>query len=46
MTDSAERRIAGVAAPPELFNFAEHLFTTNAGRPGKAAFVDDFATLG
>ena len=27
--------------PPETFNFAEHLFATNRGRAGKAAYVDD-----
>ena len=36
---------ASVAAPPEAFNFARHLLETNAGRPGKAAFVDDARRL-
>ena len=27
--------------PPVLFNFAAHLFESNAGRAGKLAFVDD-----
>ena len=35
----------GVAAPPETFNFARHLFEANAGRPGKAAFIDDAGAL-
>jgi benzoate-CoA ligase len=34
-----------VAAPPPRFNFAQHLITCNAARPGKAAFVDDIGTL-
>jgi benzoate-CoA ligase len=34
-----------VAAPPARFNFAEHLLQGNAGRPAKAAFVDDTGTL-
>jgi benzoate-CoA ligase len=34
-----------VAAPPERFNFAQHLLESNAGRPDKAAFVDDAGTL-
>ena len=34
-----------VAAPPARFNFAQHLFEVNAGRAGKAAFVDDLGSL-
>jgi benzoate-CoA ligase len=34
-----------VAAPPERFNFAQHLLAANAGRPAKAAFIDDAGTL-
>ena len=34
-----------VAAPPERFNFAQHLLEANAGRSGKTAFVDDAGTL-
>ncbi|MFO0234373.1 MAG: benzoate-CoA ligase family protein [Burkholderiales bacterium] len=34
-----------VAAPPERFNFAQHLLDANAHRPGKAAFVDDTGTV-
>ncbi|MEB2348901.1 MAG: benzoate-CoA ligase family protein [Comamonadaceae bacterium] len=30
-----------VAAPPAIFNFAAHLLQANAGRAGKAAFIDD-----
>jgi benzoate-CoA ligase len=30
-----------VAAPPERFNYADHLLALNAGRGGKCAFVDD-----
>ncbi|WP_326541070.1 benzoate-CoA ligase family protein [Pseudorhodoferax sp.] len=36
---------AAVAAPPETFNFAQHLLQANAGRAGKAAFIDDHGTL-
>src|SRR5262249_9850972 len=32
-------------APPETFNFARHLLEANAGRPGKAAFIDDKGML-
>jgi len=32
-----------VSAPPERFNFAQHLLQLNAGRPGKTAFIDDRA---
>ncbi|GAB4039860.1 MAG: benzoate-CoA ligase family protein [Rubrivivax sp.] len=34
-----------VQAPPERFNFAAHLLARNAGRPEKAAFVDEHETL-
>jgi benzoate-CoA ligase len=34
-----------VAPPPEAFNFAAHLLAVNAGRPAKAAFVDDQGSL-
>jgi benzoate-CoA ligase len=33
-------------APPEAFNFAEHLLSANRGRTGKPAFIDDAGTLG
>ena len=36
---------AAVTPPPAIFNFAQHLLTANAGRAGKAAFVDDLGTL-
>ena len=42
MTSTA---IAGVEPPGERFNFAQHLLSVNAGRAGKAAFVDDAGTL-
>jgi benzoate-CoA ligase len=32
-------------ALPERFNFAQHLLSLNAGRPQKAAFIDDLGTL-
>ncbi len=34
-----------VQAPPEHFNFAQHLLAVNAGRPQKPAFVDDQGAL-
>ena len=34
-----------VAAPPERFNFAQHLLDTNAGRAEKRAFMDDTGSL-
>ncbi len=34
-----------VPAPPEVFNFAQHLLAANAGRPDKAAFIDDAGVL-
>ncbi len=34
-----------VAAPPETFNFAQHLLSANAGHAAKAAFVDDLGEL-
>ncbi len=34
-----------VAAPPNAFNFARHLLEINAGRPDKAAFVDDAGAI-
>jgi benzoate-CoA ligase len=33
------------AAPGERFNFAQHLLQANAGRPQKAAFIDDLGSL-
>ena len=33
------------AAPPEVFNFAQHLLELNAVRPDKTAFIDDHGTL-
>ncbi len=36
---------ADVPAPSEDFNFAQHLLALNAGRAGKAAFVDDAGVL-
>ena len=34
-----------VAPPGDRFNFAQHLLAVNAGRPAKAAFIDDSGTL-
>lgn len=34
-----------VPAPGAVFNFAAHLIDRNAGRPAKAAYVDDAGTL-
>jgi benzoate-CoA ligase len=36
---------ADIAPPAERFNFAQHLLDANAGRPAKAAFIDDRGTL-
>lgn len=33
------------AALPDRFNFADHLLTQNASRPGKVAFLDDHGSL-
>jgi benzoate-CoA ligase len=45
MIETAEAAPAGVEAPPESFNFAQHLLAANASRPGKTAFVDEVATV-
>ena len=37
--------IAGIPAPEARFNIAQHLLALNAGRPQKAAFVDDLGAL-
>ncbi|MBL8324976.1 MAG: benzoate-CoA ligase family protein [Rubrivivax sp.] len=37
--------IAGVAAPPERFNYAQHLLALNAARAAKPAFIDDVGAL-
>ena len=37
--------IAGIAAPEAKFNIAQHLLAGNAGRPHKAAFVDDLGAV-
>ena len=37
--------IAGIAAPAAKFNIAQHLLAGNAGRPHKAAFVDDLGAV-
>ena len=37
--------VGSVEPPPEAFNFAAHLLEANAGRPDKAAFIDDFGAL-
>ena len=34
-----------VDAPPERFNFAQHLLELNRGRAGKTAFIDDAGSL-
>ena len=36
---------SSVEPPPETFNFAAHLLQANAGRPNKAAFIDDFGAV-
>jgi len=42
MTERARR----AAPPPERFNFARHLFSLNAGRGGKDAYIDDAGRIG
>ena len=37
--------IANVPAPPEPFNFAQHLLALNASRPDRIAFVDDLGRV-
>lgn len=41
MSDS----LSQVSAPPERFNFAQHLFDRNAAHPDRLAFVDDHGRL-
>ena len=36
---------ADVPAPPEAFNFAQHLLALNASRADKPAFIDDLGSL-
>ena len=45
MADALIGAAAEVAAPPETFNFADHLLSLNGARADKAAFVDDVASL-
>ena len=40
MTDDTQ-----VPAPPERFNFAQHLLALNESRPAKPAFIDDLGAL-
>ncbi len=37
--------LAGVNAPPAVFNIAQHLLSANSCRPDKAAFIDDGGSL-
>ena len=37
--------VGSVEPPPEAFNFAAHLLEANAGRPDKAAFIDDLGAV-
>lgn len=46
MSDPIAADVAGVAPPPESFNFAQHLFALNAAHPHRTAFVDDAGRLG
>ncbi|MDZ4146083.1 MAG: benzoate-CoA ligase family protein [Burkholderiales bacterium] len=36
---------ADVTAPPEVFNFAQHLLQANEGRAAKVAFIDDAGSV-
>jgi len=40
-----EARAVALAAPPERFNFARHLFELNAARADKTAYIDDAGSL-
>ncbi len=37
--------MSSFTAPPARFNFAQHILSANAGRAGKAAYIDDVAAL-
>ena len=37
--------VSPVEPPPEAFNFAAHLLAANAGRPAKAALIDDLGVI-
>ena len=45
MSPAVNETLAGVAPPPEQFNFAQHLLARNAQRPARSAFVDDLGVL-
>jgi benzoate-CoA ligase len=45
MSPAVTTSIAGVPAPAERFNFAQHLLAANAGRAAKPAFIDDLGAL-
>ena len=44
-TSTASSAELAALAPPDQFNFAQHLLAVNAGRAGKAAFFDDAGSL-
>jgi benzoate-CoA ligase len=41
----APMSVSSVEPPPEAFNFAAHLLQANAGRPARAAFIDDVGVV-
>ncbi|MGI4815209.1 MAG: benzoate-CoA ligase family protein, partial [Janthinobacterium lividum] len=43
--DAGVEAAATVAAPPERFNFATHLFALNAQRAAKLAYIDDVGSI-
>jgi len=45
MSTTGQEDRSAVPAPPETFNFAQHLLSCNAKRATKAAFIDDHGTL-
>jgi benzoate-CoA ligase len=45
MSPTLQNPPADVQPPPAAFNIAQHLLAINAGRPDKAAFVDDLGSL-
>ncbi|MEX3948852.1 benzoate-CoA ligase family protein [Paraburkholderia sp. EG287B] len=42
---AASQEHAAAAPPPALFNFASHLFSLNAARAAKTAYIDDMLAL-
>ncbi|MDR2991110.1 MAG: benzoate-CoA ligase family protein [Burkholderiaceae bacterium] len=45
MSEASQNQPPDVAAPPEIFNVAQHLLAANVERPDKLAFIDGTSTL-